>query len=208
MVDQLPTSIDADYPDDPDRLSVKQHQQHHDSLHQLNNVFYDAVSGTLFKKDGPNLVPINVDAGDTVATTQTVDNATGQMVARGGGVTASVAANESTTSTSFTDLTTVGPEVIVSLNEAREVMVVLSAQLKCATDDFGAFMSFAVSGATTRAAENDSSLIKYGTQWVRASAETFVSLNAGTNTLTAKYLTTSTSHAGSFLRRTITVVPL
>lgn len=33
----LPTNIDATYPDDPNDPSVKLHQQHHDTLHALNN---------------------------------------------------------------------------------------------------------------------------------------------------------------------------
>lgn len=142
---------------------------------------------------------------DQLATSieQEIDNAT-----PGGGASASVATNESTTSASFTDLATVGPEVTLALNEVREVLVIVSAQLKSATSSYGAFMSFAVSGATTRAAAIEEALDKYGVEWTRASAATRVTLNAGTNTLTAKYQSSSVSHAASFLRRAITVVPL
>lgn len=75
MVTSLPTNIDSSYPDRSP--GDKEHQQHHDELHgSVHNVIANAPDGTLFKKSGGLLVPMDVADGNTVATTQTVDNAT------------------------------------------------------------------------------------------------------------------------------------
>ena len=103
--------------------------------------------------------------------------------------TASVLTNQSTTSASYTDLATVGPSV--TLTTGTKVIVAIS----CYTDPTGAgttgAMSFDISGATTTAANNDfaAGIFAYSASggsgvmtWVGT-----VTVNAGSNTFTAKY---------------------
>lgn len=103
--------------------------------------------------------------------------------------TASVLTNQSTTSTSYTDLSTVGPSV--TLTTGTKVIVAVT----CYTDPSGAgasgAMSFAVSGATTTAASDDFAAGLVGLSasgwagvisWVGT-----VTVTAGSNTFTAKY---------------------
>jgi hypothetical protein len=127
-----------------------------------------------------------------------------------------VAARESTSSTTYTDLTTAGPAVTVTTGTTALVSI------KCAIDDgadeiFGR-MSFAVSGATTVAAQDEYSIGAKIKQIFSVSAEgylifgaTFVltGLTAGSNTFTAKYRkVTGPTGNPIFSERTISVVNL
>jgi hypothetical protein len=104
--------------------------------------------------------------------------------------TATVATNENTNSTSYTDLTTPGPAVTVTTG--TKVLVIVTSQLNGANGST-TFMSYAVSGATTIAANDPVALIRQndtGVQFnanIRASAVSQVTLTAGSNTFTAKY---------------------
>lgn len=103
--------------------------------------------------------------------------------------TASVLTNQSTTSTTYTDLATVGPSV--TLTTGTKVVVAVT----CYTDPTGAgatgAMSFAVSGATTTAANDDFAAGLWA--WSASGGSGVVSwvgtvtVTAGSNTFTAKY---------------------
>ena len=126
--------------------------------------------------------------------------------------TATVATSQSTTSTSFTDLTTAGPAVTVTTG--TKVLVIVTAQVTSATatPSISARMDFGITGATTRAATNATAyLVKSDTNGDvtgRASAANIVTVTAGSNTFTAKYSTSSAGAACSFADRSIIVVNL
>lgn len=118
-----------------------------------------------------------------------------------------VSTAETTTSTSFTDLTTAGPAVTVTTGTAA--LVILSCNIQNDTAGGIAFMSYAVSGATTAAA---STFISLGFESNAAGDQLYASwshlktgLIAGSNTFTAKYKVTGGT--GSFRHRFITVIP-
>lgn len=119
-----------------------------------------------------------------------------------------VATDESTTSTSYTDLTTSGPAVTVTTGTTA--LVIISASVKNDTAGSDARMGIAVSGASTIAAGTTKALIANshtGGQFTQASfmyLET--GLTAGSNTFTAKY--SASGNTASFLRRRVTVIPL
>ena len=104
--------------------------------------------------------------------------------------TATVATNQNTNSTSYTDLTTAGPEV--TLTTGTKALVIVTCQISGANESTS-YMSYAVSGATTIAANDAVALMKEndtGTalnESIRASAVSQVTLTAGSNTFTAKY---------------------
>jgi hypothetical protein len=127
-----------------------------------------------------------------------------------------VATRESTSSTSYTNLTTSGPAVTLTTGTTALVSI------KCALDDgadaiFGR-MGFAVSGSTTVAATDEYSIGAKVQQIFSASAEgylifgaTFVvtGLTAGSNTFTAKYKKVATASGNPlFSERTLSVVNL
>jgi hypothetical protein len=113
---------------------------------------------------------------------------------------AQILTNESTSSSSYTDLATTGPSVTV--DTGTTALVIISAQLVGAG---GGFVSVAVSGATTIAASDDQML--FGANIGPVSALAIISgLNAGLNTFTLRYK--SASGSMSFLRRRIAVIPL
>lgn len=113
---------------------------------------------------------------------------------------------ETTTSTTYANLTTVGPEVtVVTITEA---LVIATCQMANNTAGGQCFASVAVSGATTLAASDDRAVI------FESSAANDVSnmsrvfkitgLTAGSNTFTMKYRVNTGT--GSFTRRELLVV--
>jgi hypothetical protein len=119
-------------------------------------------------------------------------------------VTATVATSQTTASGTYVDLTTPGPAVTVITG--TKALVVVTANLQCAGTD-QAWMSFAVSDATTLAASDTRGIAATRAFPQRFSAVTLLTtLTAGSNTFTAKYRTTGGS-TGTFLDRDIVVVP-
>jgi hypothetical protein len=130
----------------------------------------------------------------------------------GGGVTsasARVADAQTTTSTSFTDLSTAGPAV--TLTTGTKALVIVSCEMYNGTVDKYSTMGYAVSGASTVAAAVNSSINfrQRGSndQTLQVSRATVVTLTAGSNTFTAKYSSPAGGTAG-FEYRDIFVMDL
>ena len=121
-----------------------------------------------------------------------------------------VATSQSTTSESFTDLTTAGPAVTVTTG--TKALVIIGGELYQGTADRGLYMGFAVSGATTIAANAATSIgMYYGANDQLASKFSgafVVTLTAGSNTFTAKYCRRGNSGTAAFNDRTIFVMNL
>ena len=122
---------------------------------------------------------------------------------------ATVATNQGTTSfPTYVDLTTAGPAV--TLTTGTKALVIVSAEISQGANNEGGRMSFAVSGATTIAASDARSWTHIGgsSEFARASTAVRLStLNAGSNTFTAKYATYYATTA-SFQNREIIVIDL
>lgn len=122
-----------------------------------------------------------------------------------------VAANQTTGSTSYVDLATVGPSVSVQTN--TKALVEIGGVLYSSALNDGALMTFAVSGATTvSSATNDGNGVRL--QMVSAGANVpqvscygkflLTGLTAGVNTFKCQYAAFSGGTAG-FVSRSITV---
>jgi len=110
--------------------------------------------------------------------------------------------NQNTTSTSYTDLATAGPAV--TLTTGTKVLVIIGAAIVPQTQNCEAFMSYAISGATTSAA-NDTRAISFyrnvsGIVYGAYSKATTVTVTAGSNTFTAKYKVGSAGNADILYR--------
>jgi hypothetical protein len=117
-----------------------------------------------------------------------------------------IPSSQSTTSTSYTDLASPGPAVTVSTGTTA--LVTVNGILQAGATGSRAFMGFAVSGATTKAASDlEGSLFLQSASGATqvCAARTFVvsGLTAGTNTFTAKYRVDSST--GTFEARQIIV---
>lgn len=118
-----------------------------------------------------------------------------------------VSASESTTSTSYTDLSTSGPSI--SMTTGTRALVGVGAYMSSNTAGSSALMSWAVSGATTlsatddRAARKESGVANDPTtvMWVYR----YTLLTAGSNTFTAKYR--ADANTASFDDRHMWVLP-
>ena len=118
-----------------------------------------------------------------------------------------VAASETTSSTSYTDLTTAGPAV--TLTTGTKALVIVTSASFNNTNAQGPFMGYAVSGATTIAATDTTASYvqrESAVQKTRYSCVSSITLTAGSNTFTAKYRT-STGTA-TFSDREIFVINL
>lgn len=118
-----------------------------------------------------------------------------------------IATSQSTTSTTYTDLATVGPNTTVDTGTLALVMV--SAAVSNGTGAASSFMSYAVSGATTVAAVTTRALRVDGIAGgniIRATSVSTVPLTPGSNTFTAKYAVGAGS-TGTFSDRSMQVIP-
>lgn len=113
-----------------------------------------------------------------------------------------VAATETTGSTSFTDLATVGPTVSIETGDAAEVTIYTQCSVNTPTQFV--VMGFAVSGATTIAAADNRAIGKSDTGNVFKGGATFLveGLTPGVNVFRAKYRVTGGT--GSYNDRRIT----
>lgn len=119
---------------------------------------------------------------------------------------AQIMTGQSTSSTTYTDLATVGPSV--TLTTGTRAIVALSAYIGPNGAGTQGAMGFAVSGATTFAAQDGYAAGRWGfsasggggvSTWIG-----LVTLNAGVNTFTAKYKRGSGA-TGDFYDRNIVV---
>jgi hypothetical protein len=124
---------------------------------------------------------------------------------------AEVTTEQSTSSTSYTDLATSGPAVTVTTG--TKALVIVTSLVQNNLSGYGVRASYAVSGATTiAAADKFATLIRSsgenGRQIQRASAAFMVkNLTAGSNTFTMKYNVESGT-TGTFSNRQITVIDM
>lgn len=117
--------------------------------------------------------------------------------------------NETTTSTSFTDLATTGDQVTVTIGASGMALVSISALGNSDTHSYGAVMGYAISGATTAAASDYGTTIRFGgtgssIQLGRTMLAT--GLNPGSTTFKLKYK--AEIGTARFSIREIVVVPL
>jgi hypothetical protein len=117
-----------------------------------------------------------------------------------------IATQETTTSTSYTDLATSGPSVTATTS-ASAIVAIYCNQFH--STGLAAWMSYAISGATTDPSNDNRSLQLQSTGGQHIGATFFHSaiLTPGTNTFKAEYRV-STSGTGTFSVRRLMVIPM
>jgi hypothetical protein len=119
-----------------------------------------------------------------------------------------IGTGETTTSTSYTDVATVGPTV--TLSTGTRAIVFIRCGMDNNTANAGTFMGFEVTGASSLPAADTSAVNFAGiaaNQRMRlGSAYMITSLTAGSNTFTAKYKVSAGT--GTFITRQLAVFPL
>lgn len=158
--------------------------------------------------DGLNLKDGKLNTNSSVVTANYTNASVTPDKLATGATTATVATSETTTSTSYTDLSTSGPAVTVTIGANGLALVMVNTQMGNNNASGFASMSFAVSGANTQAAA-DAFAVFTGNQVTNRASSVFLltGLNSGSTTFTSKYaaLVAGTS---TFLGRKITVIPL
>ncbi|MBY0442027.1 MAG: hypothetical protein K2Q25_07820, partial [Mycobacteriaceae bacterium] len=121
-----------------------------------------------------------------------------------------VSTSESTTSTTYADLTTTSDTITVNIGASGCALVFISSKMGQPTAGAYAFMSFALTGANTQSAD-DSMSIGYqtanngGTSY-QGSPFLLTGLASGATTFKAKYRVSTGT--GTFANRRIAVIPL
>jgi hypothetical protein len=124
-------------------------------------------------------------------------------------VTTTVPTSQTTGSTTYASLTTVGPQ-LAGVVTGTQAIAIWQAQLGNNTSGQNSFMSVAVSGASTVAADDTYSL-RYQAFGANARhrgtcAHMFTGLTPGSSTFTAQYRVDAGT--GTFLDRSLIVIPL
>jgi hypothetical protein len=117
-------------------------------------------------------------------------------------------AAQTTTSTTFDDLATVGPSV--TLDTGNRAVVILTTWAENSTAGGICSMAFEISGTTTSAANDARSVVhesgNAGDVQRASAVSLFSSLTPGSNTFTAKYKVSAGT--GTFRRRNLAVLAL
>lgn len=124
-----------------------------------------------------------------------------------GGTQVTVTTNETTTSTSYVDLTTPGPNTTVNIGPNGLALLIWSAGMSNSGANLN-IITYSISGATTvAAADSNGTLQSGGTSFFEMSyAKLVTGLNAGSTTFTMKYK--ASGGTANFQRRLLTVIPL
>lgn len=148
----------------------------------------------------------------TAAKMNEISSALNDLDRRTAPVGAVVATSQTTTSTSYTDLATVGPAVTATVGATGKALVSMHAAIANATSALASCMGFALSGATTLAASDPTCIgftapvanggIRCGTIIM------LTGLTAGSTTATAKYRMDPGVGPAQFVDRRIAMTPL
>lgn len=156
--------------------------------------------------DGLNIKDSKLNTNNSVVTANVTNGSITADKLGTGAQVATVATSQTTTSATFTDLSTVGPAVTVTIGANGLALVMVHAH----TSNSGAntnLIGVDISGATTVASTDARSAQLGGTTQGSASLMLLIgSLNAGSTTFTLKYRTTGGT--ATYIDRTISVVPL
>lgn len=125
---------------------------------------------------------------------------------------ATLAAAESTTSASFTDLATVGPAVTVTVGPSGAVLVIVGCHLAHSAAGGEAIMSVALTGAHTSAASVVQAVMhrsdSAGQPMQASRLFSLTGLTPGAVTFTAKYRIDNAAGTATFQARHLAVIPL
>lgn len=127
-------------------------------------------------------------------------------------VTAFVATEQSSTSSTYTDLATTTDTVTATVGASGSVLVLLTAAISSNGGNTSSiYASYALSGATTRAADDAYALISTQQSWASFEGGTFIletGLTPGSTTFKMKYRCNGGGATFSSWNRRITVIPL
>ena len=151
-----------------------------------------------------------VGSGATLSVTGTGAITATSLSVFGVPISGVVATSETTTSTSYADLATVGPSATVTVSSSgQKALVTLTARLSNTNANRQCFVAFAVTGATIVAASDAQAVLEttpVANRPVQMSATYLVTgLTSGSNTFTAKYR--ASNNTCTFVNRNIIVTP-
>lgn len=161
----------------------------------------DAISGFTTSNSG-TIYGIPVTGGTMSGANLTNSTVTPSKLNTGAVTSTIVATGENTASTTYTDLATTTDQVTAFIGANGLALVLLTVTMFSAQT----YCSFAISGATTRAASDNTSLLMSNVTAGFAGTFLVTGLAAGSTTFKMKYRVSSGT--GGYSNRLISVVPL
>jgi len=154
----------------------------------------------------PFSLPASFNPGDSYTNTHANNVAAAINAIVNNLATAYVATNESTASTTYTDLTTTTDQVTVTIGQSGTAIVVLTCYYYNSGTAY-TYVSFAVSGANTQAAADSFAIAQGGAGAAIGNSGLFVltGLAPGATTFKMKYK--ATAGTGIYQTRRIAVIP-
>lgn len=156
----------------------------------------------------------SVTTGNFVANRSILDPLL-RPIATADATTVAVATSQTTTSTSYADLATVGPSVTVTIGQSGKALLSFAATMSNTQSSAQDIIAVAISGATTIAASDTNSLqhLTTGAGDIRRYGLSYVvtGLTPGVHTFKLQYRVQSTgsgSGTGTFATRSLSVIPL
>jgi hypothetical protein len=119
-----------------------------------------------------------------------------------------ITTSETTTSTAFADLTTLGPQVTVTCGTGAFCLALVNSLVANNTSGATSSVGFDITGATTLAASNiyvSLTTAAANQQATMGACRTIIGMTGGSNTFTMKYVVGAGT--GTFSRRHLTVLP-
>lgn len=187
-----------------------------DDANAIQNAIVDAKGDLITATAADTPARLGVGTNGQILTADST-TATGLKwaAASGGSFTTAVqniASQQATTSTAYTDLSTVGPQVTITTG-TKALVSIVSQIAKTGSATPNAVVSFAISGATTLAAANNPYAIQFamsdavGGEFQAGGTWVVTGLTAGSNTFTMKYRDQS-GGTSYFANRTLSVIDL
>lgn len=174
----------------------------------VNNAVWTSAQFNTHVRDNLNEQAVTLASGTDPGQFFFSKDSTGELMMAKAAVH-KIANNQTTTSSSYTDLATVGPTVTVSSTVAKAWTIVWGCRgLNTGTDNPW-LCSIDISGATTLAAHDDRAIQSDGLSGSEPHRQFSVfrtNFNAGSTTVTMKYRVPAAT--GSFMNRFLAVIPL
>lgn len=174
--------------------------------------FSSSVTAASLIKSGGTSAQILAADGSVITAGTNITISGGTISASGGGGSFSangdvINTSQTTTSTTYTDLATVGPVATVTIGSSGNAIVTLTAELMTGTNGAECYMSFNANGVTPNDDQALTSATRNSGDFPKQSATFWVTgLTPGSNTFTAKYRTTAGTLTAA--DRNIIVIPV
>lgn len=171
---------------------------------------YNTPITTIVNEINGNLDNSNIKSDAAIDGTKVKDYSLGVTKLISSAVSQYVDTEQSTASTSYTDLGTVGPTVTATITTSGLALIILQSAMTNGTSNQVSFVSFSASGSNTIAASDAKSIIQGSPTGAVYSTGSYAALLTGLTAGSTVFTMSYKASAGTayFKNRVLTVIPL